>query len=73
MRDPSPETCGPHEDLAENDTVAVSRCPCGTYHLHLHEHGITLRLEEDEAVRLLMALTESLRHLQIQTTAYLPN
>jgi hypothetical protein len=42
--------CGPHVELASNDAVRVTRCPCGTVHLTLQASGVTVRMSS-EALR----------------------
>lgn len=39
-----PSRCGPHAQLASNEHVRVSQCPCGTYHVSLVKRGISLQL-----------------------------
>jgi hypothetical protein len=39
--------CGPHVELVANDAARVTRCTCGTLHVHVHANGVTLRLSPD--------------------------
>jgi hypothetical protein len=43
--------CGPHVELASNAAARITRCACGTIHVHLHAQGISMRLPGDEALR----------------------
>jgi hypothetical protein len=40
-------SCGPHTDLASNDAVRVTRCPCGTVHVTLLGSGVTVRMSAE--------------------------
>jgi hypothetical protein len=56
MSPPSPgpakkRPCGPHVELASNATTRITRCGCGTIHVHLNAHGISLRLPDGDALR----------------------
>lgn len=44
---PSPKSCGPHTELASNNTLKVTRCSCGTMHVTLLRSGVTVRLSAD--------------------------
>ena len=46
----SSKNCGPHTELASNDSVRVTKCSCGTVHVTLHGSGVTVRMKE-EALR----------------------
>jgi hypothetical protein len=43
----SKPACGPHVELASNDAVRVTRCPCGTVHVTLQASGVTVRISSD--------------------------
>jgi hypothetical protein len=47
MSDSRSKRCGPHLELSANDAARVTRCTCGTLHVHLHGQGITLRMPAD--------------------------
>ncbi|NUP11257.1 MAG: hypothetical protein HOW73_34865 [Polyangiaceae bacterium] len=40
------KSCGKHTELASNESVRVTQCPCGTVHLTFAANGVTLRLPE---------------------------
>lgn len=42
----SKTACGKHTELASNEAVRITQCPCGTVHVTLAANGITLRLAE---------------------------
>ena len=41
------KTCGPHVELASNESTRVTRCPCGTLHVTLLGSGVTVRMKEE--------------------------
>ncbi|EYF06549.1 Hypothetical protein CAP_1679 [Chondromyces apiculatus DSM 436] len=43
----SPGSCGPHTELLSNETLRVTRCPCGTMHVTLLRSGVTVRLSSE--------------------------
>jgi hypothetical protein len=44
----SKKSCGPHVELTSNPAVRVTRCACGTLHVHLKASGVSLQLEEEQ-------------------------
>jgi len=38
--------CGKHTELATNDAVRVTQCPCGAVHVTLLANGVTVRVPE---------------------------
>lgn len=38
--------CGKHVELASNDALRVTQCPCGTVHVTFFANGITMRVPE---------------------------
>jgi hypothetical protein len=42
----SKNACGPHVELTANPGVRVTRCSCGTIHVHLKASGVSLQLDE---------------------------
>jgi hypothetical protein len=43
----SKKSCGPHVELSSTPHARITRCPCGTVHLHLSNQGLTLRIDDD--------------------------
>ena len=39
--------CGPHTELVSNNTVRVTRCPCGTVHVTMITSGVTVRMNAE--------------------------
>jgi hypothetical protein len=48
--------CGKHTELATNESVRVTQCPCGTVHLTLLANGVTVRLPESAVKNLTRAM-----------------
>jgi hypothetical protein len=44
----SSKRCGQHIELSSNDQARVTRCTCGTIHVHLHAQGLTLRMNPEQ-------------------------
>jgi hypothetical protein len=36
--------CGSHSELASNEAVRITRCPCGTVHVTLLGPGVTVQM-----------------------------
>lgn len=36
--------CGPHAQIANNDHVRISQCPCGAYHLTFVKRGVSIQI-----------------------------
>jgi hypothetical protein len=60
MADPNRRSCGPHAELAANEAVRVTRCPCGTVHLTFAANGVTLRLKDDALAPLTRGMMQAL-------------
>ena len=60
MTEPKRNACGPHQELASNEAVRVTRCPCGTVHLAIAGNGVTLRLKDDALPTLTRGLMQAL-------------
>jgi len=39
-------SCGQHEELARTTDFRLTRCACGTVHLHVVKGGVTLQLTD---------------------------
>lgn len=57
--------CGPRTELAKNDAVRITRCPCGTIHLHFTRSGVSLQLAEDALGDLARASAEALGDIEM--------
>ena len=55
--------CGTHVELAKTGSVRITRCACGTLHLHVARSGVTLQIGEDSLADLAAATTEAAREL----------
>lgn len=44
----SGKKCGPHVELSSNDAARVTRCTCGTIHVHFNANGLTVRFAPDQ-------------------------
>jgi hypothetical protein len=49
--------CGNHEELAKTAGFRISRCACGTVHLHVVKSGVTLQLSATSLAELVNAAT----------------
>jgi hypothetical protein len=38
--------CGKHSELAANEAVRVTQCPCGSVHVTILANGVTVRVQE---------------------------
>jgi hypothetical protein len=59
----SRSACGPRTELASNDGARITRCPCGTIHLHLAQAGVTLQLTEQTLAELAAATRDAMRDI----------
>ena len=48
--------CGPHTQIAFNDHVRISQCPCGAYHVSFPKKGVSMQLSLEDV----RALTEGM-------------
>jgi hypothetical protein len=39
-----PNRCGPHSQIASNEQIRISQCPCGAYHVTFLRKGVSLQL-----------------------------
>jgi len=53
--------CGPHVELTSNPAARITRCACGTVHVHLHAQGMSLRLDADGLRHIANALSGASR------------
>ncbi len=57
-------SCGRHEELARTTDFRVTRCPCGTVHLHVVKGGVTLQLSDTMLAELVNAATAAQRKVE---------
>jgi len=57
-------SCGRHEELARTSSFRVTRCPCGTVHLHMVKGGVTVQLGEGMLPELVNAATAANRKVE---------
>jgi hypothetical protein len=56
---PSRSACGPHTELAKNEGARITRCACGTIHVHIARSGVTLQLGAEALLDLAAATGEA--------------
>lgn len=52
--------CGKHTELANNESVRMTQCPCGTVHVTFMANGVTLRLPESALKNVTRAMMTAL-------------
>lgn len=65
----SGKRCGPHVELYSNDATRVTRCTCGTLHVHLNAQGITVRMAPDQFRHVANALSAAQRLIDLTDKA----
>lgn len=63
------KACGKHSELANNDTVRITQCPCGTVHMTLIPNGVTFRLQESALKNLTRGMMTALDKVEDQEQA----
>ncbi len=61
--------CGPHVELSTNDAARVTRCTCGTIHVHLNAQGLTFRLAPDQLRHVANAVSAAQRLIDLTDQA----
>ncbi len=56
--------CGRHEELARTTDFRITRCGCGTVHLHMSKGGVTVQLTETMLAELVNAATAAQRKVE---------
>ncbi len=56
--------CGTHTELAKTSGVRITRCACGTVHLHVARSGVTLQLSDESLSHLAAATAEAMGELE---------
>jgi hypothetical protein len=54
-------SCGLHEELARTTNFRLTRCTCGTVHLHLAKAGVTVQLADTMLAELVNVATAAHR------------
>ena len=62
-------SCGSHEELARTTDFRLTRCACGTVHLHMVKGGVTLQLTETMLAELVNVSTAAHRKVETLTAA----
>lgn len=65
----SGKRCGPHVELSTNDAARVTRCTCGTVHVHLNAQGLTVRLAPEQLRHVSNALSAAQRLIDLTDQA----
>ncbi|GAC1353313.1 MAG: hypothetical protein NVS3B20_17040 [Polyangiales bacterium] len=65
----SEKKCGSHVELAANKAARITRCACGTLHVHLHAQGLSLRLDESSLRHVANAMSGALRLVDMADAA----
>jgi hypothetical protein len=56
--------CGQHEELAKTTGFRLTRCNCGTVHLHIVKGGVTLQLTDTTLAELVNVATAAQRKVE---------
>jgi hypothetical protein len=65
----SGKRCGPHVELSSNDHARITRCTCGTIHVHLHAQGLTLRMPPEQLRHVANAVSAAQRLIDLTEQA----
>jgi hypothetical protein len=49
--------CGPHSELVRTDSVRITRCSCGTVHVHLLRNGTTVQIAPEYFAEIAQAMS----------------
>jgi hypothetical protein len=61
------KACGKHVELASDEHVRITQCPCGTVHLTMIRNGVTLRMNEEAARSLTRGMLRAVDRLDDET------
>ncbi len=56
MEQETRSSCGAHVTLSDNDEARVTRCPCGTVHVHVRSSGVTIQVRDDRFQKVWLAV-----------------
>jgi hypothetical protein len=57
-------SCGHHEELSRTTGFRLTRCSCGTVHLHMVKGGVTLQLSDTMLAELVNAAAAAQRKVE---------
>jgi hypothetical protein len=57
-------SCGSHEELARTTGFRLTRCACGTVHLHVTKAGVTVQLSDTQLAELVNVATAAQRKVE---------
>jgi hypothetical protein len=57
-------SCGPHDELAKTTGFRVTRCKCGTVHLHVVKGGVTIQISDTMLAELVNVATAAQRKVE---------
>ncbi len=60
-------SCGQHEELARTTDFRLTRCACGTVHLHVVKGGVTLQLTDTMLAELVNVASAAHRKVEAST------
>ncbi len=60
-------SCGQHEELARTTDFRLTRCACGTVHLHVVKGGVTLQLTDTMLAELVNVSAAAYRKVEAVT------
>lgn len=65
----SAKRCGPQIELSSNDAARVTRCTCGTIHVHFNAQGISARFAPEQFRHIANALAAGQRLIDLTDKA----
>ncbi len=57
-------SCGNHVELARTTDYRITRCACGTVHLHMSKGGVTVQLSDTSLAELVNVATAAQRKVE---------
>ncbi len=57
-------SCGQHDELARTTDFRVTRCTCGTVHLHIAKRGVTVQLTDTMLAELVNVASAAQRKVE---------
>jgi hypothetical protein len=64
--------CGDREELARTSNFNLSRCSCGTVHLHMVKAGVTVQLADTMLAELVNVASAAQRTVELILASPLP-
>ena len=59
--------CGPHTTITSNDTVRITQCTCGVYHVNFVKKGVSIQMGIDDVRRLTEGVELAVRVADAET------